>query len=92
MLLADQQANGWATGQPPIFANELQFRFDVIDQQCHITVQVEIGHFENQWITKNGHAADTINLKNYPKFSVLLATDIKSLEVELYLTYFTGSQ
>lgn len=62
MLLADEQTDRWSAGQAPILPHKLQLRLDVVDQQGHVAVEVEIGHFENQRIAEHRHATDTINL------------------------------
>lgn len=62
VLLADQQADCGSARETPIFANKLQFCFDVVDQQRHVAIQIEIGHFEYQWIAQYGHAAYAIHL------------------------------
>lgn len=62
MLLADQQTNCGTPRQPPVLANKLQLRLDVIDEEGHVPVEVEIRHLEDQRITEDGHAADPIHL------------------------------
>lgn len=61
MLLPDEKTNGWPAGETPILADELQLSLDVIDEEGHVTVQIEIGYLKNEGITEDGHAADTVN-------------------------------
>lgn len=63
MFFAYQQTDGGPAGQPPKPADELQFGFDVVNEQRHVAVQIELGHFEYERITQDGHAAHSVHLR-----------------------------
>lgn len=63
VLLANQKAHRRPTWQAPIFADKLKLRLDVVDQQCHIAIQIEIGHLKDQRITEHGHSAHAIHFR-----------------------------
>lgn len=61
MLLSYQQADSGPARQTPIFADKLQLCFDVINQEGHIAIQIEIGDLKDKGIAKHSHAADAID-------------------------------
>lgn len=62
MLLSDEQAGSGSSRQAPISADKFQLRFDVVNQKCHITVQIKLRHFKNQGIAQHCLSTNSINL------------------------------
>lgn len=62
VLLANQQAHRRPPGQSPVFADKLQLRLDVVDQQRHIAVQIKVGHLKDERIAEHRHAAHAVHL------------------------------
>jgi hypothetical protein len=62
MLLPDEQAGSGSSGEAPISADEFQLRFDVVNQKCHVPVQIKLGHFKNQGIAQHCLSTNSVNL------------------------------
>lgn len=61
MFLADEDANGRSAREAPVAANEVQFRFDIIDQKRHIVREVKIRDLKDQRVAENRLARDPID-------------------------------
>lgn len=47
-----------------LLANELQLSLDIVDEQGHVSVQIELRHFEYERVAQHGHAANPVYLKH----------------------------
>ena len=61
VLLADQDADGGPAREAPVAADEVQLRFDVVDEQRHVVRQVELGHLEDQREAQHRLAGDAVD-------------------------------
>ena len=73
-LLHDEAAGGPA-GEAPVAADELDLRLDVIDEQRHVVVQVEVGTVEDQRVAEHRLARDTVHLSDIHTAAVSRRTD-----------------
>ena len=60
-LLHDEAAGGSA-GEAPVPTDELDLRLDVVDEQRHVVVQVEVGAVEDQRVAEHRLPRDTVHL------------------------------
>lgn len=63
VFFSDEDTNSRSTRQSPVFANEMELRLNVINQQCHIMREVEVTHLKHQWVAQHSLTTYTVNLE-----------------------------
>ena len=63
MRLLHDEAAGGSAGEAPVPADELDLRLDVVDEQRHVVVQIEVGAVEDQRVAEDCLPRDTVHLQ-----------------------------